>query len=815
MNLEISKQNNISSIYHNVCSITDKFGISRQNILYYSSLAEYYSIFSLSRMKIEKARIYLICYVLQRFWKINDHLISYFLYKTNCYQDEAKKYAINKIYQAKVDHDQDTKKAAKILSIIANEKVDDNQIRTESFKIVEKDKFNKLIKNLSKPKFKDLPYIIGYYNKNYHAIRLNLRSIFLSLNFTYEKNTPIKSAITFFQNFLNSKKIRLEDYDINKVPLDFLPKKIKSYIIKTKIVEDLQDDQQSKNGKINKTKKHKKIIKYVDSHLYESVLYLEIQKYIGSLIFISDSENYRSLEDELIPLQVWNEQKDQLIQSLPNCIISTPIDQILETLESKLEPLYLDLNQKIKSGENKHIKINAQDSSWKLSYQKQEEEVNNPFFDYLPTLDLSDCLMFVAKKTNFHKHFSHILSKNIKTMPKLEHLNAYLIALGTGIGIGKMAESSDVTKANLELIEQNYIRLETLKNANDQIINAIAGLGIFKHYNLSEYGIIGSVDGQKLQTKSQTIKARYSRKYFGGAMGVVAYSLIANHVPINSMIIGANDHESHYILDIFLNNSSNIKPIAISGDMHSINRFNSALLYLFKCQFMPRFTRIFKSSTKNLASFKESKLYEGFLIKPSNKIEKPFIRNNWDAICRIIVSLAKKHTSQHIIIKKLSAQKNNSTLMALAQFDSIIMSLYMLNYINDIKLRQMVQKSLNRGESFHQLRSALMKISGKHIQGKTEFELLISNECNRLLANAIIFYHCLLLSSLLAIIDKHKNKKLHTLITKLSPVAWKQINMIGKFKFLDPDNSIDIESIIDKIMQEFIKKSKQKNNKKS
>ena len=39
--------------------------------------------------------------------------------------------------------------------------------------------------------------------------------------------------------------------------------------------------------------------------------------------------------------------------------------------------------------------------------------------------------------------------------------------------------------------------------------------------------------------------------------------------------------------------------------------------------------------------------------------------------------------------------------------------------------------------------------------------------------------------------------------------------MIGKFKFLDPDNSIDIESIIDKIMQEFIKKSKQKNNKKS
>ena len=47
-----------------------------------------------------------------------------------------------------------------------------------------------------------------------------------------------------------------------------------------------------------------------------------------------------------------------------------------------------------------------------------------------------------------------------------------------------------------------------------------------------------------------TIKARYSRKYFGKGKGVVAYTLLANHVPLETELIGANEHESHYVFDI-------------------------------------------------------------------------------------------------------------------------------------------------------------------------------------------------------------------------------------------------------------------------
>lgn len=134
-----------------------------------------------------------------------------------------------------------------------------------------------------------------------------------------------------------------------------------------------------------------------------------------------------------------------------------------------------------------------------------------------------------------------------------------------------MAESSDVSLDNLNKVGAKFVRFNTLVDASNQIINNTAQLPIFKYYNLSDYGIHASLDGQKVETKYQTILSRYSTKYFGYGKGVVSYSLIANHLPVNTKIIGANEHESHHVLDIVYYNSSNLNITSVSGDMHSVN----------------------------------------------------------------------------------------------------------------------------------------------------------------------------------------------------------------------------------------------------
>ena len=66
------------------------------------------------------------------------------------------------------------------------------------------------------------------------------------------------------------------------------------------------------------------------------------------------------------------------------------------------------------------------------------------------------------------------------------------------------------------------------------------------------------------------VKARHSRKYFGRGKGVVAYTLLCNHIPLNGYLIGAHEYEAHHVFDIWYRNTSDVMPTAITGDMHSL-----------------------------------------------------------------------------------------------------------------------------------------------------------------------------------------------------------------------------------------------------
>jgi hypothetical protein len=85
-------------------------------------------------------------------------------------------------------------------------------------------------------------------------------------------------------------------------------------------------------------------------------------------------------------------------------------------------------------------------------------------------------------------------------------------------GLLSMAETSDIPYHVLEATYKQYLRLSTLRAANDKISNFIASLGIFPLYSFDPEVLYGSVDGQKF-VASPTIKARYSRKYFGTGKG--------------------------------------------------------------------------------------------------------------------------------------------------------------------------------------------------------------------------------------------------------------------------------------------------------
>jgi TnpA family transposase len=233
-------------------------------------------------------------------------------------------------------------------------------------------------------------------------------------------------------------------------------------------------------------------------------------------------------------------------------------------------------------------------------------------------------------------------------------LIACLLAWGTKTGLNKMGEISDISAATLLTTSEHYLRLETLRAANDQVSNALAALPIFRYDDLDGQ-LHSSSDGQKFATRLSTIHARHSPKYFGLKKGGVAYTMVANHVPVNAQIIGANEHESHYVFDILFNNTTEIHPEVHSTDTHGTNEVNVALLHVFGYQFAPRYRDIQTQVRTALYGFKHPTQYGDVLLKPLRTINSRLIVEEWEQMQRIFVSLARTTTTQSIIVGKLSA----------------------------------------------------------------------------------------------------------------------------------------------------------------
>ncbi len=590
---------------------------------------------------------------------------------------------------------------------------------------------------------------------------------------------PLIEAINFIKlAFVKNRS--LGQYPSDDFPNQFISESVKRYMYK-------------QDGPVQKTL-------WVDR--YEFLVYRLLRNRLeAGDIFCRDSIRFRSFEDDLIDDLQW-QQKEKLIADAGLTIFSQPIPNHFAELEQRLEARIAEVNQRIASGENEHLQIKKRglNSRWTLPYLRDTESTNHSFFDALKPIDIGSVLYYANQHCQFIEAFEHILGRYAKQeVQENRTLVACLIAWGTNMGLGRMGEISDIGYSSLASTSDNYIRLETLKEANDRISNALTKLPIFQHYDIDEV-IHSSSDGQKFETRINTINSRHSPKYFGLKKGIVSYTMVANHIPVNARIIGANEHESHYVFDILYNNTTDIQPEMHSTDTHGTNEVNFAILHFFGYQFAPRYQDIYDKVSKSLYGFKHPSQYGDVLIKPVRKINTDLIVEEWENIQRILLSLSLKTTTQSIIIGKLSAYaRKNKTKRALWEYDNIIKSLYFLDYIDSLSLRRNVQRALNRGESYHKLRRAVSYANFGKLRFKTEQDQQLWSECSRLIANCIIYYNASILSRMLTY--RESNGQDSDALKQISPVAWQHINLYGRYEFNRDQDLINMDAIIQELAQ--------------
>jgi hypothetical protein len=178
------------------------------------------------------------------------------------------------------------------------------------------------------------------------------------------------------------------------------------------------------------------------------------------------------------------------------------------------------------------------------------------------------------------------------------------------------------------------------------------------------------------------------------------------------------------------------------------------------------------------------------------QVDLPAIANENANIDQIVATLDLKEMTQGTLIRKLCTYTQpNPTRRAIFEFDKLVRSIYTLRYLRNPQLQRDVQRSQNRLESYHQLRAAIAQVGGeKELAGKTDIE--ISNQCARLIANAIIYYNSAILSRLLAKYGTSPSVKALAMIKKISPAAWRHIHLNGRYTFRDSGQVIDLDALV-------------------
>ena len=402
------------------------------------------------------------------------------------------------------------------------------------------------------------------------------------------------------------------------------------------------------------------------------------------------------------------------------------------------------VNRNIESGLNESIVSNPKKKAqWSLPYKKRDEEETEGIFGQLEQVSISQVISYVHQQTGFLDNFNHIQPRHAKLSLNIKHAEACLVAAGSNLGLLKMSKIADIKLSALSSTYSNYFHTNSIRDASLQVINEASRLGAYKYFQVRKPEVVhASADGQKFSVRRRNQMARHSSKYFGMDVGVVVYTLLANHFPINAKTFSPHEHESHFLFDLVFNNETDIDPDIISTDMHGVNHINFALMGMFGRQFAPRFTNLPKRF-ESLLGFKDPKKYDSLFIRPQKKANQNLIISEWNNILKILLSLAMKEATQSIIVHKLSSHKfSDRTKRALWELDSIYRSIYLLDYLDNKELREDVQRSQNRAEAYHRLKRAIASIAGTgKFRGSTGEEIEIWSECARLLTNCVIYYN--------------------------------------------------------------------------
>jgi len=296
---EIARSQSLETLYRTAKALLPQLDISNDAIAYYAALVDYYTVQKLQQLSAGIARLYLLCFLLQRYQKINDNLVNALIYHVRKVNTTAKACVEQQILIFQREGNKSIERISQILSLFLDASIVDSvsfgEIKRRAFAILEPDQFKRAAQYISGQPFDTAAIEWQFVASLAPSFKQHLRPLLLRLPLqAHSDDDHLIEAVAFLRGCFNKGK-SLNRCRFEEIPKAFIAKSVKSYLYE-------KDD--DGNHRIHPDK-------------YEFLVYRLLRNRLeAGDIYISDSLRFRSFDEDLIPKETWKQDKAQILQDI-------------------------------------------------------------------------------------------------------------------------------------------------------------------------------------------------------------------------------------------------------------------------------------------------------------------------------------------------------------------------------------------------------------------------------------------------------------------------------------------------------------------
>lgn len=501
-------------------------------------------------------------------------------------------------------------------------------------------------------------------------------------------------------------------------------------------------------------------------------------------IFVADSGRFADPNRGMLDGAAWNAARPAILRALGR---SEDAEMEVAALTGQLDAAYRRAIANLPDNPD----LRFDEGALVLSRLDKLEEppglaaVRRDIHARLPKGDLPDILLEVFARTGMAGTFTHLTDQRARVDNFETSLAAALIAEGCNIGFDPMIrpEIPALRRDRLSWINQNFIRDETLREANARLVAAHDALPIARVWGT---GDVASADGVRFVVRGDPIHAGYNPKYFGRKRGVTWYNLVSDQsTGLGGVVVPGTLRDSMVILGLLLEQETHFDPGEVITDTAAYSDVVFGLFWLLGYRFSPRLADIGGARLWRIGRKAD---YGPFNPISRNRVDTDLITAAWPDLLRLAGSLKLGRIKADAVMRVLQVKERPTPIArALSELGRVVKTIHVLDYVDDPDRRRRILIQLNRQEYRHKLARRVChgnrgELTSGYREGQEETLGALG-----LMLNVIAFWNATYVQKIVNTHNAEGRTIDPALLARVSLQTHRHINFLGRYAFTLPE----------------------------